>query len=163
MKKKINKEKSVIWANWYDRVSLGTKGVFVDNFDYPDNYFESTLCGIRMGKETPFLNTYGNWYKYFVPEDTMVLEEEEEYKPFTYMEQLKKKDLIIGESFFIRSKDNPEYIHLVRITEITLNREHIACIGLGVSVFSPEELLNNYEWCKILTNRDWQPFGVKDE
>lgn len=162
MKKKINKEKSVVFSTWCDGLMhLDQKGTFVDNFDYPDSYFEGTLCGIRMGKETPFLNTYGNWYKYFVPERTRVLEEKEKYKPFTYMEQLKKKDLIIGESFFIRSKDNPEYIHLVRITEITLNGEHIACIGLGVSVFSPEELLKNYEYAMSPTK--WLPFGVEDE
>lgn len=158
--KKINKEKSVVCCQWSDSVTISTKGTLVNDFDKPESYYEGVLWGIRAIAETPFMDRYGNWYKYFVPEKGRVLEEE--YKPFTYMEQLAKKDLIMGESFFIRSKDNPEILHLVRITEISLNREHIASIGLGVSVFSPEELLNNYEWCKYL-NRDWQPFGVKDE
>lgn len=54
----------------------------------------------------------------------------------------KKLDLGICNSFWIRSKDNTEITRLVTITEISLNSKgNIASIGLGVSTFSPEELL----------------------
>lgn len=74
----------------------------------------------------------------------------------------KKLDLGIGSSFWIRSKDNTEITHLVTITEISLNSKgNIASIGLGVSTFSPEELLKNYEWSnKSPKDNDWKPFNI---
>lgn len=74
----------------------------------------------------------------------------------------KKLDLEIGNSFWIRSKDNTEITHLVTITEISLNSKgNIASIGLGVSTFSPEELLKNYEWCTSPKDNDWKPFSIR--
>lgn len=159
--KKINKEKSVVFSKWNDTVSLNIKGTFVDNFDYPNSYFEGTLCGIRKGTEKPFSDSYGIWYKYFVPRSTMVLEEE--YKPYTYLWQLDKEGICPGNCFWIRCKNDTEIQHLVTVTEITLNKGNIASIGLGTGVFSPEELLKDYLWCKSHTDNEWRPFGVKDE
>lgn len=160
MKKKINKEKSVVFSNWYDTVKLDQKGTFVNDFNKPEDYFEDTLWCIRADEIKPFGDSYSIWYKYFVPEDTMVLEEE--YKPFTKMEQLKKEGLYIGNSFWLRSKDDTEITHLVTVTSITLNKGDIAFIGLGARLLSTEELLNNYLWCKSHTDNEWRPFGVKE-
>ena len=54
--KKIDKEKSVVYSQWSDPVSLRTKGTFVNDFDRPDDYY----------------------YKYFVPRNTKVLVKEED-------------------------------------------------------------------------------------
>lgn len=161
MAKKIDKEKSVICSNWCDRVSLGAKGTFVDDFERPEDYFEGTLWSIRADEEKPFRSRHGNWYRYFVPKSTLVLEEDEENE-FTKLGQLKKKDLYTGNSFWIRSKDNTEITRLVTITEISLNSKgSIASIGLGVSTFLPEELLKNYEWSnKSPKDNDWKPFSI---
>ena len=68
--------------------------------------------------------------------------------------------LCIGISFWIRSRDNTEITHLVTVTEISLNFEgDIVSIGLGARVFSPEELLKNYEWSsKPPKDNDWRSF-----
>lgn len=162
MTRKINKEKSVICANWCDPVKLGTKGTFVDDFNKPEDYFEGTLFGIRMVADTPFLNTYGYWYKYFVPEKGRVLEEE--YKPFTKMEQLNSNGLSVGNSIFVRRKVEKETTYLAIINVVTLDSKgHITNIGLGLNTFSAKELFNDYEWCKSHIDNEWRPFGVKDE
>lgn len=78
----------------------------------------------------------------------------------TGSEQLRKGGLYIGNSFWIRPRDNTEIVHLVTITEISLNSEgSVVSIGLGTSTFSPEELLKNYEWSsKAPKDNDWRPF-----
>ena len=76
--KKIDKEKSVVYSQWSDPVSLRTKGAFVNDFDRPDDYYEGTLWGIRADVENPFRDRYGNGYKYFVPRNTKVLVKEED-------------------------------------------------------------------------------------
>lgn len=161
MAKKIDKEKSVICSNWCDRVSLGAKGTFVDDFERPEDYFEGTLWSIRADEEKPFRSRHGNWYRYFVPKSTLVLEEE--YKSFTDIEQLREEGLYIGNSFWIRYKNNTDFTHLVTITEITLNSKgSIVSIRLGTSVFTPEELLKNYEWSnKSPKDNDWRPFSIR--
>ena len=71
--------------------------------------------------------------------------------------------LRIGISFWIRSRDNTEITHLVTVTEISLNSERsLVSIGLGTRVFSPEELLKNYEWSsKPPKDNDWRPFSTR--
>lgn len=76
MAKKIDKEKSVVYSQWNDHVSLGIKGTFVDDFDRPEDYFEGILWSTRADAEKPFRHRHGNWFKYFVPKSTLVLEEE---------------------------------------------------------------------------------------
>lgn len=76
--KKIDKEKSVVYSQWSDPVSLRTKGTFVNDFDRPDDYYEGTLWSIRADVENPFRDRYGNGYKYFVPRNTKVLVKEED-------------------------------------------------------------------------------------
>lgn len=73
------------------------------------------------------------------------------------------KEIDIGNSFWIRSKDNTEIVHLVTVTEISVNSEgSIVSIGLGASTFSPEELLKNYEWSnKSPKDNDWRPFSIR--
>lgn len=58
--KKIDKEKSVVYSQWSDPVSLRTKGTFVNDFDRPDDYYEGTLWSIRADVENPFRDRYGN-------------------------------------------------------------------------------------------------------
>lgn len=69
----------------------------------------------------------------------------------------------IGISFWIRSRDNTEIVHLVTVTEISLNSEgSIVSIGLGTNTFSPEELLKNYEWSnKSPKDNEWRPFPTR--
>ena len=68
--KKIDKEKSVVYSQWNNHVLLGIKGTFVNNFDKPEDYYEGTLWNIRTDAENPFMDRYGNGYKYFVPRST---------------------------------------------------------------------------------------------
>lgn len=78
----------------------------------------------------------------------------------TERDQLRKEGLYIGNSFWIRSRDNTEITHLVTITEISLNYEgSIVSIGLDTRAFSPEELLKNYEWSnKPPKDNEWRSF-----
>ena len=73
---------------------------------------------------------------------------------------IEKGGLYIGNSFWIRSRNNTEIVHLVTITEISLNSEgSVVSIGLGTNTFSSEELLKNYEWSsKAPKDNDWRPF-----
>jgi len=73
-----------------------------------------------------------------------------------------KEVLCVGNSFWVRSKDNTEIVHLVTVTEISVNSEgSIVSVGLGTSTFSPEELLKNYEWSnKSPKDNDWRPFSI---
>lgn len=74
--KKIDKEKSVVYRQWNDHVSLGIKGTFVDDFDRPEDYFEGILWRVIADVENPFRDRCGYGYKYFVPRDTKVLVKE---------------------------------------------------------------------------------------
>lgn len=76
--RKIDKEKSMVYRQWNDHVSLGIKGTFVNDFDKPDDYYEGTLWSVRADVENPFRDRYGNCFKYFVPRDTKVLVKEED-------------------------------------------------------------------------------------
>lgn len=81
----------------------------------------------------------------------------------TERDQLRKEGLYIGNSFWIRSKDNTEIIRLATITEITIDSKgSITSIGLGLTEFSLEELLKNYEWSnKSPKDNDWKPFSTR--
>lgn len=64
----------------------------------------------------------------------------------------------IGASFWIRSKGNTETARLVAVTEISVNpKGNMVSIGLGTRVFTPEELMENYEWSD--KDNDWGSFG----
>lgn len=73
-----------------------------------------------------------------------------------------KEVLCIGNSFWIRSKDNTEITHLVTVTEISLDSEGgMISIGLGTRVLTPKELLMSYEWSnKPPKDNDWRPFII---
>lgn len=73
-----------------------------------------------------------------------------------------KEVLSIGNSFWIRSKDNSEIAHLVTVTEISVDLDgSMVSIGLGTRVLTPKELLKNYEWSnKHPKDNDWRPFII---
>lgn len=158
MKKKINKEKSVVFSNWYDTVKLDQKGTFVNDFNKPEDYFEGTLWCIRTDEIKPFGDSYSIWYKYFVPEDTMVLEPEK-VRPFEdFDEFIRTLGCAVGNVITFKKKNSDtEYCLLFNGHAITKDGDVL--IYLGAKYYVLKELCDDYLFYK---GGEWLPFGVKE-
>lgn len=158
--KKIDKEKSVVYSNYSDPDSLCIRGTFVDDFDYPDSYFEGTLCGIRANAERTFLNTYGNWYKYFVPESTRVLvEEPKKLRPFKDMREFfDTTGFDIGQIVHIKKDVGIEFEETTIFNGYRTDTDNTFII-FGFQAHDFEQLM---EFFKFYRDGKWCPFGVEE-
>lgn len=162
MTKKIDMERSFVFVDWKDVKSLDIIGYF---FNSPDSWVFDTLVASRSNSEYAFQTLTGRWFKHFVPANLIEFKEEKEpeYVPFTKMEQLNNNNMYVGGSIFVKHKEQ-EYTYLAMLTVVTLDSKgHIAKIGLGLNTFSPEELFDNYLWCRSRVDNEWRPFGVQND
>lgn len=156
------------------------ENVYMSDADDFSIYTQGKLNGVRYASDGaytdhPYLcgNMVSIHYKYIILcEDAKFKDGKEEYYSITVnavntdntVNEPRKEGLNIGNSFWIRSKDNTEVAHLVTITEISMDSKgSIASIGLGTCVLPPEELLKNYEWSKSPKENDWKPFNISLE
>lgn len=165
MNKEIDVFKSVVYDNLiskFDGLELGQIGYFSNDPSFED-YEVDQLTDIITANTHRYGTNTNVGYRYFIPKDKAVFIEQKKLIPITGMEQLIKEGLGIGDSFFIRPKGEKEVARLVTVTEITLNSKgFVGCIGLGINLFSPDELSNTYEWCKYPQTGEWKPFGIEE-
>lgn len=151
-----------------EALSLIGENVYMSDADDFSIYAQGKLNGVRYASDGAYTdrsylcgNMVSIHYKYIIfCEDAKFKDGKEEYHyPITVN---RKEGLNIGDTFWIRSKDNTEVAHLVTITEITIDSKgSIASIGVGPHVLPPEELLKNYEWSdKSPKENDWRTFGI---
>lgn len=95
--------------------------------------------------------------------DKEIATDNETHDNFPKRKQLWKEIINVGNSFWLRSRNNIEIIHRVTVSEISVNSEgRIVSICLGANMFPPEELIKNYEWShKPPKDNDWESFSFR--
>ena len=113
------------------------------------------LCEIDHYDGT-FDHTY---YRYFLPEDSLLPEEkpEKKYRPYTVMEFIKEYPL--GSHLHFRPKDKTIEMHrLIDGYNDCLNGAGTLFMCGGM--YSMRELYDNYD---VFKDGEWQPFGVMED
>lgn len=120
------------------------------------------LCEIDHYDGT-FDHTY---YRYFIPEDSLLPEEEPEkkYRPLSYKEFWRLFDFGDGVCFRRKGQDTAEFsMYLGYEIDSDGNRDEIpgeGKVNLGGNRYTLAELFEYYE---MHLDGEWQPFGVLDE
>lgn len=145
-----------------DVINLVGERVYLSDDVNFESYEEAELAEVNYanGITYPFFGGNGvGWFKYIIRAEDA---KGEIRGNLTERKQSWKEIIDVGNSFWIRSKDNTEIVHLVTVTEISVNSEgSIVSIGLGTSVFPPKELLKNYEWSnEPPKDNDWRSFEI---
>ena len=160
----------------HDWELMNKKGYFADRiFDFKDlkrtcmygeyaeyrEHDQCFLCKIDHHDGT-FDDTY---YRYFIPEDSLLPEEEPEkkYRAFTLAEWFNQHE--IGDVIRYRCKSQKiELRHLYAGYAYSIGTDikntTSGTLILGVASYTMDYLLEDYE---IEVNGEWQPFGVIDE
>lgn len=160
MAKKIDMEKSHVYVDWKDIKSMNVRGYF---FDVPDSWVINTLVGARNDSEyNVFMTPTGGWWRYFVPADLVVFEDEldtKDYRPFFGVADLPFR---LGDKIIYRHKDllHPCKAIVTSIETVEVGNSELQSISLGSFDYEPEELFMGYELYNESTNT-WEPFGVK--
>lgn len=168
MKQKVRVDLSTVYSNKTTNLSgltIGERGCFSDSEDFKD-YEIYELIRVMNTSKYPYVADIGGGYsrgfKYYIPLNKANFEDINSSIKEQNMAKEVKEVLSIGNTFWVRSKDNTEIAHLVTVTQISVNSEgSIVSIGLGTDVFPPKELLKNYEWSsKPPKDNDWQSFSI---
>ena len=152
----------------FDKKYIGKKGFFFDEFcqliDLKAKCCYGTLIDINETdvandlcfKATSDKTGYNCFFRFFLPEDSLLPEEkpEKKYRAFTLTEWINQYE--IGQIIHYRSKSDGIEAHIMYMG--TYHHKNKGTIVLGVASYTLDCL---FEECEIEIDGEWYPFGTE--